>query len=248
MNECRGTTGKNTKCRRKVSENQNYCYQHINQGAQLKKPKVSKRDGGKAGYIYIFTLRKLITEKGPSTWFSVKNMPDAKSRDKNMWVPFESRKSRYILVKVGMTTLNVDRRIRQWEDKCHHELACIYPGSNLKVKGGSFDRLVMQLKELTLSEGKLLTYDAAQHGFFCSSDVGKAEKHIHATLKSIYGRGDVYCSGCRDINQGSKLHSRVPHKRAPFDGEYNIHIEWFSIPKKDLTKLYKIIDKICLEP
>ncbi|CCE82867.1 Piso0_002619 [Millerozyma farinosa CBS 7064] len=248
MIECRGITSKNTKCRRKVLEHQTYCYQHIHQGAQEKKPTQNKRNGGKAGYIYIFTLRKLIAEKGPSTWFSVKNMPDTKSRDKNMWVPFEARKSKYLLVKVGMTTLNVDRRIKQWEEKCHHELACVHPGSNLKVKGSSVDRLLMQFKELMLSERKFSTYNAAQRGFFCSSDVSKAEKDIHATLKRIYGRGDVYCSGCRDADQGSKAQSRALCKRAPFDGAYNIHIEWFSIPKKDLTKLYKIIDDTCSGP
>jgi len=186
-------------------------------------------------------------------WLKTRNLL-AKSKDKDRWVTFKSKSLLLILVKVGMTTQTVAKRIQQWESKCHHKLVCLHPEYHIPAAlSGSF---LERFRGLTLSAQKTsaqfrqyTTFQDNIKGFFVPRDVLRAEKEIHDELKQKFGRGDVYCTGCVEKGKAEHKESRLFdlfRKKDFMQSDYNVHVEWFPIPKNRIHEVYKIIDRICL--
>lgn len=203
------------------------------------------RDYSKPGYIYLYTLASLLDSKSKNDWLKTRNLL-LKSKHKDQWVTFNSKKLLVLLVKVGMTTQTVAKRILQWEAKCHHKLVCLHPDHpSTPRKPLSFLQRFANLKV----DDQYATFQDNVKGFFVPRDVLRAEKEIHGALKERYGRGDVYCTGCVEKAKHEHKESSILdlfRKKEVLQSDYNVHVEWFPIPKKNLHDVYKIIDSICL--
>lgn len=219
-----------------------------------KSPPKSPRtvDYTKPGYIYVYTLASLL-DNSKDGWLKTRNLL-SESKDKDRWVTFKSKSLLLILVKVGMTTQTVAKRIQQWESKCQHKLVCLHPEYNIPgAQSGSF---LERFRGLTLSAQKTsaqfrqyTTFQDNIKGFFVPRDVLRAEKEIHDELKRKFGRGDVYCTGCvekaKAKHKGSSFFDLF-RKKDFMQSDYNVHVEWFPVPKNRMHEVYKIIDRICL--
>lgn len=209
-------------------------------------------DYTKPGYIYVYTLASLL-DNSKDGWLKTRNLL-TKSKDKDRWVTFKSKSLLLILVKVGMTTQTVAKRIQQWESKCQHKLVCLHP--EYKFPGSQSGTFLEKFRGLTLSAQKTsaqfrqyTTFQDNIKGFFVPRDVLRAEKEIHDELKQKFGRGDVYCTGCVEKANAEHKESSVfdlLRKKDFMQSDYNVHVEWFPIPKNRLHEVYKIIDRICL--
>lgn len=176
----------------------------------------------KQGFIYAYTLSDLLS-LNEKLWLCIKNSPGCSTSDRDKWLPHNSKKSKYTLIKVGMTTrTSVLLRLVQWEQKCCHSLTCLQPN----VQYFKTD-LIDRLKRLKIKEYK--TY--RDNGFFCNQ-VAKSEVEIHRILRDKYGKGDVQCTGC-------VWRSNVPNAK------YSIHVEWFIVPKKEVPYVFDVIDSVC---
>ncbi|KAK6201567.1 uncharacterized protein RJT21DRAFT_126725 [Scheffersomyces amazonensis] len=222
----------------------------------------------KAGYIYVYTLSFLL-QPNKNEWLSVKNLPKIKSRHHNKWVPFNSKTSEFILVKIGMTTKSVQERLFQWKSKCNHDLTVVVPSksdfvSDRQARVGQvslseirdFRRFVLDLTKLfnrlaisdsntSKAKDTLPHYESFRNqGFYCPKNVRSIESTIHKTLHKKYGGGSLYCTGC---SENAAKRTNKSNKSTPFNSDYNIHVEWFLIPKSDLTDAFKLIDDICVD-
>lgn len=269
-NECLGKNKKGYKCSRKVL-NGEWCVYHQSQrptsrvvantksngsktaskwqtnsgsklvGCKYDTPVIHAAYTGKPGYIYVYTHSSFLSKEG-NGWVQVKNLTNNKHLI-NKWVDVDMKHLKTILIKVGMTTKTPAVRILQWEEKCKHKLACLYPGShNLRDNGllGAFKRL-----SLLKSEPKLKTYVSAFKGFWAPRDVFLAEKKIHALLKGRYGRGEIHCTECSDKPQQGKSRCFWPFSKSSQPAPHNIHNEWFPVPKKDIAMIFQLIDSVC---
>ncbi|KAI5953080.1 hypothetical protein KGF57_004072 [Candida theae] len=205
------------------------------------KPSIATSKG--KGYIYIYTMQNFLHP--PKGWtFKVKNIPNTSSRKKDQWVKFKSQSSPFILIKVGMTTQLPNVRIKQWENQCKHELVNIGPQNEHLIK----TRLHWWQKFFCLSinddgdDSKVRVSRFKKDGFYCEENVRVVESMIHQQLKKKYGKGDVYCSGCVAEDALTKNKNKV---KVPLQNNYNVHVEWFLIPKQDLRDVYRIIDQTC---
>ncbi|KAG5418810.1 hypothetical protein I9W82_003528 [Candida metapsilosis] len=205
------------------------------------KPTYVKQKGGK-GYIYVYTMQNFLNP--PKGWtFKVKNIPNTSTRNKDKWIKFKSRSSPYILIKVGMTTQLPNVRIKQWENKCKHELVNLGPHNEHLVK----HRLHWWQKFLCLSiddddDTGMRLSRFKKDGFYCEENVSVVESMIHKQLRKKYGKGDVYCSGCVPDDE---LIKNKHKEKVPLQNNYNVHVEWFLIPKEDLRDVYRLIDQTC---
>ncbi|WEJ93848.1 hypothetical protein PSN45_001325 [Yamadazyma tenuis] len=185
------------------------------------------------GFIYIYTLNKFFNKR-ENNWFKVRNLPNTPPKHKDKWISYELRKSPYVFLKVGMTTQSVKKRIKQWEDKCHHDIMLINPHTDKVVYTNKlshlFKRLAVKDKQKTYSS---LTDEGA---FYCSGNLAQAEGEIHKRLWSKYGKGSVSCKGCSDNSTRTN---------ELFVNGFNIHVEWFLIPKKEISVVYDTVDGIC---
>ncbi|KAL6452084.1 hypothetical protein SBY92_003394 [Candida maltosa Xu316] len=165
----------------------------------------------------------------PKDWnFKVKNLPNASKKDK--WLDFNSKKSPYILIKIGMTTQTPKTRIKQWQEKCHHDLTNIGPpNKHLVIK--QRQSLLARLMCMSIEDPQYCRW--TNEGFHCRN-LKTVESTIHRELRMKYGKGDVYCVGCLNDNV---------HRNANF----NVHVEWFLIPKRDITDIYQLIDSTCVQ-
>lgn len=200
----------------------------------------------------MYTLALLLNNGSKGGWLKTRNLlNEAKHKDK--WVDFNSKALLMLLVKVGMTTQTVAKRILQWESKCHHKLVCLHPEYPMPLGKTS---LLERFKKLSISSlrssvqfRQYTTFQDNVKGFFVPRDVMKAEKEIHEALKMRFGRGDVYCTGCvekaKSTHKESNLLSLLK-KKDFVQSDYNVHVEWFPIPKKKLNEVFKTIDLICL--
>lgn len=192
----------------------------------------------------MYTLASLLGKQ--SKWLKTRNLVPNEQNDK--WVTFNARKLDLMLIKVGMTTKTVAKRILQWEQKCNHKLVCLYPDSEHEKKLS----LLEKFKLLSLkSKQTPCTYSAfqeTQKGFFVGQQLPAAEREIHSVLKLKFGRGEVHCTGCveKRAEEAKRGIFKILSKKDPFE-DYNVHVEWFPIPKKMLRDVYKIIDTICMK-
>lgn len=225
--------------------------QKYNISLPLRFPKVEP--SLKPGYIYVYTLAALLSKTQGGGFLKTRNLlTNAKHKDK--WVDFNAKRLDVMLVKVGMTTQTVSKRILQWESKCNHKIECLYPNSH-KFQSSSF---LQRFERLSLNgrhkAPEFATFQDDAKGFFVPRDVMRAETEIHHLLKLKFGRGDVYCTGCV-----AKLQEETKAKEKPFslrtlfnkkefiESDYNVHVEWFPIPKKQMMEVYRIIDSVCLK-
>lgn len=263
-NQCKGITSKGERC--KINAPGGYCHYHVGQGKKkgiIKSPSkaTSARTStaiqptNKCGYIYVYTLTKLL-HNNDEKLLKVRNLPNVSHRHKDKWVSFKAGKSPYMLIKVGMTTQTVQKRLKQWQDKCHHDLTCLYPCMDQENPSSkSMELLIYRLKRLTMKPEKVefQTFQEKNLGFFCFKGVNLAESEIHSMLHKKYGSGDVYCTGCSNKStteqDGHKSKFSIFKDKSsrsnPFQKGYNIHVEWFLIPKKDLNSVYNLIDAVC---
>lgn len=176
----------------------------------------------KSGFIYVYTLTDLLT-LSEKLWLTVQNLPNSKRRDQDKWKPFNSKKCDWTFVKVGMTTQTVSQRLVQWERKCSHSLTCLQP--NVRYFKMSF---LDRFKSLSIKNYH--TY--RDNGFYCNQ-AATAESEIHQRLREIYGKGEVYCSGCAPVSPQDS------------NKQYKIHVEWFLVPKKEIPIIFEVIDEVC---
>lgn len=218
MQQCKGTTLKGAQCKIKVDGE--YCRYHVKTNVKKTLDFDKEIFAKRPGFIYIYTLTKLINSEP----MKVKNLPDSKD---NLWVTFEPKLSKYYLLKIGMTTKTVATRIKQWEAQCNHRITSVYPGL-LKKRG-----LLSFFKKMSIKD--YLTF--RDNGFYTEKSVGVVEKVVHRELRKLYGNGSLYCRGC----SGDTVRTRV----TPFE-KYNIHTEWFLIPKKEIEKVFDIVERCCI--
>mmetsp|Transcript_590 Transcript_590/g.657 ORF Transcript_590/g.657 Transcript_590/m.657 type:complete len:284 (+) Transcript_590:218-1069(+) len=272
--QCKGITSRGIQC--KINAPEGYCHYHIAQrgkkirinssptkvrsingnGREIQGNTISRgtsptKQTEKNGFIYVYTLTRLLVNNDKDWSLKVRNLPNVSNKHRDTWVPFKSEKSPYMLIKVGMTTQTVQRRLRQWQDKCHHDLTCLHPQKNIQTSS-KIDLIIYRFKGLSIKKQpvKFRTYNEEQFGFQCPRGVNLAESEIHKMLIAKYGSGDVYCTGCKGISSIEdsskwKLFNHKLHSKDPFQDGYNIHVEWFLIPKKDLERVYRLIDTVC---
>lgn len=254
--QCAGTTQKGAACKKRVQAPDRLCHYHQPKRAEPKKPRLSSPAAEKLGFIYVYTLTSLYENN--ALWLKARNLPHTPKRDKGKWVKFES--GTYTLIKVGMTTQTVAKRLRQWEAQCGHKLTCLLPQSSQELQVSAIRSLADKLRHMCISSSaakKTPTYVCFQpqnQGFYVLRNVAGAESEIHTVLHQKYGRGDVLCGGCKEnravveeVESRPKLRSLFKEKkREEFQqGTFNVHVEWFLVPKKDLYHVFTIIDTVC---
>lgn len=229
MRQCQGTTVRGKPCRSRVAGD--YCHHH--DPAKMGEKTASL--AAKPGYIYVYTLASLALGKGG---LKARNLPSTPAQNRLKWTDFPS-KGPYTLIKVGMTTQTVQKRLLQWEHKCGHQLTCLDPTlPEPKL-------LVARMAQLCVLEKPARSYTSWRDGgFYTARNVAMTESKVHAVLRQRYGRGDVLCTGCRpDTTDGKWL----PKERAkPGSEAYGIHVEWFLVPRTALSSVYELIDQECL--
>lgn len=227
MIQCKGTTKKGEGCKIKVKGPTPYCRYHISQSSNKKKqpniiskPPPNFKDNTKVtkpGFIYLYTLAHLLSlSSGRQPWLQIHKWGADSLKAFNPKTK--------ILVKIGCTTSTVTHRLKQWESQCQHKLTLVNPYNTRET----LDKMSIFLKNFSLlSIGpsyKNFKFD--ELGFYCGKDVFQIESQIHEILRQVYGYGTVHCGGCSN------------------DGKYKIHVEWFLIPRRDLDKVFKTIDKV----
>ncbi|OBA22301.1 DUF1766-domain-containing protein [Metschnikowia bicuspidata var. bicuspidata NRRL YB-4993] len=275
--QCLGITKKGARCLIKVSKGEFCHYhvprhQHtatrpgsrpnIFQSAQVPRksantsslPATPKKDyATQPGYIYVYTLASFLSKHAKGGWVQTRNFSSDK-RHKDKWVDVDMRRLETLLVKVGMTTKTPAIRILQWEAKCNHELQCLYPGSHPHLGKSSLLRMFGNLSIKSKPETKNLhAYVAHHHGFFVPQNVLHCEQLIHLILKLKYGRGEIHCTGCHEkstdveVKQSRFWNIFRSKEEAMARTDYNIHNEWFPVPRKSLDDVFSIISSECMK-
>lgn len=271
--QCLGTTKDGRRCLIKVAD-RSYCHHHKSQSKSWL-PKLTKTGGSsttnlapnsrqsksersppqgnsfsteeynnKGGYIYVYTLASFFSTNRNDGWVQTRNLTRNKNVDR--WVDLDMKKLDIILIKVGMTTKSPAIRIQQWEDKCHHKLKCLYPNSHSFKTfslSGMFRGLSIHPQKL-----KFHSYQSSAHGFFTPRKALQAEKLIHEALKKKYGRGQIQCTGCisnKELVPSSKFSFFSKSRHEP--DSHNIHTEWFPVPKREIERIFHVIDQVCSE-
>lgn len=241
-NQCRGVTTKGLRC--KIITRYDYCHYHIRQSRSNEVSLSPKFDSQRKGFIYIYTLSVLLN-KNRVLKLKVRNVKDKSGKNIDEWQVL-SQSSPYILVKVGMTSQTVEKRLKQWEEKCHHRLSCLCPNNEaaayIKSSSSSMNRLISKFSKLKIGNKIYKSFQEGNDGFYCQTNLGLAETEIHSRLREKYGYGDVICSGCAKNNKHIKLENNTSAQKA-----HNIHVEWFYVPRKDLEFIFDIIDTTCLK-
>ncbi|AOW28814.1 hypothetical protein MEM_03275 [Candida albicans L26] len=223
--QCNGITTKGVRCRIKCQSPNSYCRHHERQ-SYTHHSNNHKPQSNDTGYIYMYTMTNFLFP--PKNWsFKVKNLPDASK--KTDWVNFNSRKSHYILIKIGRTTKTPESRIQQWQEKCQHPLTNMGPPNKhlIRKRRGLVERLAcMSIDDPVYSRWK-------NGGFYCRN-LNLVESTIHQELWKKYGKGQVYCVTCLAEESRS-------------EAKFKIHMEWFLIPKEDIEEVYQLIDTICVK-
>jgi hypothetical protein len=194
------------------------------------------------GHIYVYTLKHLLSPKPQKQpWLKIRRAGDD-SKDPKSFKDFDPKN--HILVKVGLTQGSVLKRLQQWENKCQHQLVVVEPeksminaklGGKSGINEDSENKLIRFFKKLKIHEGtkEVLThYRGNEYGFHTRRNLGLIEKQIHSSLRAQYGHGDVLCYGCKAKTAKNEY------------SDYGIHVEWFLIPRKDISVVFKIIDSV----
>ncbi|KAG7882628.1 hypothetical protein KL938_003051 [Ogataea parapolymorpha] len=214
MQRCLGTTAKGERCKI-VLKREEYCKYHRNQEADL---------NGKAGYVYIFTLRHLIDgSPKKQTWLRQAGPNPENQINFAHTSVFDPK--RHILIKVGYTTQRVRRRLSQWRERCKQDFELLTPQTVDRVLSSNRDKLadlMERFKSLSLRSYK--KYDFNEQAFK-ALNAFRSEQQVHAQLRSLFGSGRLYCDGCKTANSG-------------------VHKEWFLVPRKDVRNIMRMIDRL----
>lgn len=271
--QCHGTTKKGTRCLIRVT-NGDWCHYHIPKAPQRRSEKplspvrtpspdktrpsskpmadsklrlqstfvpMSPEVAKKGGYIYVYTLSAFFDKQ--KAYIQTRNLLSKDRKDE--WVNVDTRKTPTILVKVGMTTKTPAIRIQQWEAKCNHSLKHIYPESASKKSG-----FLQKFKRLTMDPvGSYHTYDNQLRGFRAAKNILDCETQIHANLRKRYGRGSVQCTGCLEstpeTSRSLGFRDFFGKNLTQAETNYNIHNEWFPVPRKNLHEVFTVIESVC---
>lgn len=270
--QCLGITQKGKRCLKKVSDGK-YCIYHQSQSPKSDNsnqlPLLRAGQNGisirndvklkntdltnirvnspeferKAGYIYVYTLSSFLSKDDKKGgWIQARNLINP-TRNVNKWVDVNIKKLDLILIKVGMTTKTPAVRIMQWQMKCNHELTCLYPESH-SFGGNSF---LEAFKRLKIKSKSFENYQKSTNGFYAPKNIAAVEKQIHTLLKKKYGRGEIQCTGCIERNEKAEklgFFGKFSSKKSELS-LFNVHNEWFPIPKRDLQNVFETIDMVC---
>ncbi|ODV98048.1 hypothetical protein PACTADRAFT_14529 [Pachysolen tannophilus NRRL Y-2460] len=242
--QCKGITKKGERCKIYVKEG-GFCRYHQFQqnsstitgtsnstGSPKKSLLGSKLIPIKVpGRIYVYTLQHLLVKPTKEPWLKIQKYNDNKLKVFNP--------KHDILIKIGYTTQSVHTRLKQWEFQCKHQLLLVNPyNSKQEVITNDMDKLLFFFKKMSLNGSKqYLNYENTQSGFLCLQNANIVESKIHQLLRQKYGHGNVHCNGCIDNNNNNNNNNNK--------GNFNIHIEWFLIPRKEIDNVFKIIDRVC---
>lgn len=246
--QCSGITIKGERCRIRVP-NGNFCHYHVRQSTSAPTPKVTSSPRkyqlpqipDKPGYIYVYTMSSLLKRNRGRSLFKTRSLKGQGDK----WVDYDPQTLKVILVKVGMTTQTVAKRILQWEAQCNHKLVTLYPNTTSHPKLSLAERL----KRLSLHSRVASSYPTfidEEMGFFVPKELAKAEGEIHQLLELRYGRRPIYCSGCVKKEEAKSNILDIFKRKEFLASNYNVHREWFPIPKYDIAEVYKIIDTVCV--
>ncbi|CCH44692.1 hypothetical protein BN7_4260 [Wickerhamomyces ciferrii] len=240
--QCSGVTVKGLRCKLFVSQEVQYCHYHKNQQlrnvdhqhvkkfqrsrttpASSNPQKRQERVEAQKGFIYVYTLQHLATPRPKKKdWLQVNKLEKSEAKERS-WKVFNPKK--HILIKIGLTTGTVDKRLKQWESKCNHSLTYLNPYTNYETTN-SLKALFKNLR-IKSTGSPLRFYKEEGHGFYTIKNLAKIEREIHNRLWKSFGRGDMVCHGCSQ------------------DKGYGIHIEWFMLERKNLKKCFELIDDVC---
>lgn len=258
MPQCLGKTKQGNQCKKQVAHAK-FCHYHTNQAggtSTISAPSPSGSGGGPPkykihlstnpnynhgkpeknegqGFMYIYTLTHLLL-KSPkqADWLKIQVSP-------SKWENFNP--ANFILVKIGLTTTLVNKRIGQWRDQCHHDITIIEPNvlkdssdtSLLSLfKGLNFKentkKLLMNMgNKERLNHSELKCFRANNNGFYCGKNLAEIETMIHKSMREKYGKVELYCDNCSSVVHGKKIHR-----------------EWFLVPRTSLVTVFYLVDKI----
>lgn len=234
--QCQGIAkSSGQKCKLRVNPSvTRFCHYHSSQKTlpitSFKSSESSNTNQYQKGFIYVYTLKHLIESNAKEqSWLKLQHIdikaPKDKLKDPKSLDNFNPKK--HILIKVGLTTKTVAKRIDEWESKCKHKLVIVRPKESQTFDDDSENSLIKVFKKLRVKETKnLKNYIIAQDGFHSEKRLGLVEKQIHSKLRKEFGHGDMICYGCKEKQ-----------------GDYGIHIEWFMIPRNEIDKVFNVIDE-----
>lgn len=196
----------------------------------------------------MYTLQSFLEDKAGT--IKTRNLINS-TKNRDQWVDMKIKKSKMLLIKVGMTTKTPAIRILQWEAKCNHKLRCLYPNSYDFKSTSLMDRFrALSLNSRPAENRFFLTFHESSKGFYVPRDVLHCERDIHGLLKLKFGRGEIHCTGCVDKTKaaassrsGLSLLNLLSFKSK--EPEFNVHNEWFPVPKNMIHEVYSIIDSVC---
>ncbi|KAH3677856.1 hypothetical protein OGATHE_000510 [Ogataea polymorpha] len=172
MQRCLGTTAKGERCKI-VLKQEAYCKYHRNHKAD---------PNGKAGYVYIFTLRHLIDgSPKKQTWLRQAGPNPENQINFAQTSVFDPK--RHILIKVGYTTQRVRRRLSQWRERCKQDFQLLTPQTVDRVLSSNRDKLADFMERFkSLSLRSYNNYDSNEQAFK-ASNAFRSEQQVHAQLR-----------------------------------------------------------------
>lgn len=198
--QCRGTTKKGLRCLNPAKPGLKYCRHHVGKDEHLielvSAMTISKPIKVKtSGYIYIYSLdashnnahiydhdkQKYRTLHSSKSGF-FKKIADTLGSPSPEPYSLSSLMKKPLLVKIGYTTKDPSRRLKEWEAKCKHPIVLLAPPSS------SSSRLLSKNEPTNLFDYTKLGWPASQ--------VRAVESAIHIELRGLFGKGHVECKGC----------------------------------------------------
>lgn len=236
-----------------------YCRHHLYQRyppiAKLN-TRQQKRAGG---FIYIYTYKLLFDSLSPNhkrmklhrrdsdlNWLQIDNSVITNGKTTKL-IQYNKSGQKNILCKIGMTTRkDVQLRLNEWENHCHHSIINLTPQnisslltqSSSSSKNHSLSKLFSKLsiKKHHPTPLSLSTY--RNGGFYVNTNYTKLtlpqiEAFLHQLFWNKYGKGIIKCSGCAE----SASNSNQAIKK---------HLEWFNVPIDELPSILQTIDSFIL--
>ncbi|GMM35446.1 hypothetical protein DASC09_027710 [Saccharomycopsis crataegensis] len=178
-------------------------------------------------------------------------------------VPFDSK--HFILVKIGLTTQPVTKRIQQWQKQCNHDITLVSPDILKQASPSSLSSLFSKLNiddpyysknklsfnpkgfltnlggRNKISEGNFRCFNHHDNSFYCQNNLREIERKIHSQLRYEFGTVEMECVNC-SLNNSKR---NTPKGKDTMESNKVIHREWFVIPKVSLIEVFLKIDFIC---
>lgn len=214
------------------------------------------------GSIYIYTLSHLLTKKPQlKDWLKIQ-VPNHK-RNVN-WEPFNPKN--FLLIKVGLTTQHVSKRINQWLKQCNHEITLIEPfilhDNTPSTLSGLFKSLSLN-EPYSSSPSSLTLPSSNSHGKHrlligvknMLLNMNTKNKIRDCKLKTFNVRDNGFYCPCHLALIEKRIHAilRLQFGKVELQCENctlaskqnTVHREWFLIPRDRLIDVFYLIDDIC---